>query len=475
MKLMKILVAALVMAAMVSPAIAEDRLKLSGSIQVRGQLDDYNFDSPYAGNNLGAMTFTSGGKKAYLYHNGKAIFTTQDNDDTKAWNDMRLRIGGDLAVAEGVSVHFRFDANESNENSSDPAAWGSASSSSYRYTNRRSDIQFDYAYLKLVKSGFTFMAGEMYFGGFGITRAFHDSTAAGFKASYGGFNIAHSKNTEDSQGNETLYLNGFHGDSNTTAIEYVFKGDNFSLTPIVAYTYDSSFTDRDTLGLGLVGTFNLGPVALKAEVDYFDGSQDTTFGGTKINQDQKGLQVFVDASMPVADSVTLGLQGLWAKDQDKGDGQITSLSTDQVTDWAFVDFNPQALGSGDFGYSDNFDIFDPGKFHGASGAGVTAGGLYAKIKASQDLTLDFLGMAFKTNEDNIADMDGYFLNAMATYQLMANTTLSTQLNYMRINDNGVEGWNVDVDEYDDIYYYWGSADDTTDKAFGVLTSLVVKF
>ncbi len=45
MKLQKILLTALVAAAMVTPAIAEDRLTLSGSMQVRGHMYDYDLES----------------------------------------------------------------------------------------------------------------------------------------------------------------------------------------------------------------------------------------------------------------------------------------------------------------------------------------------------------------------------------------------------------------------------------------------
>ena len=44
MKLLKVAVAALVMAAMVTPVIAEDRLSLNGEMRVRGWHTDFDFD-----------------------------------------------------------------------------------------------------------------------------------------------------------------------------------------------------------------------------------------------------------------------------------------------------------------------------------------------------------------------------------------------------------------------------------------------
>ncbi len=509
MKLAKILLAVLVMAAMVTPAIAEDRLTLSGSMQVRGQMYDYDLESTevlyteddvYDGmealekelredwvqkqsDALAARStcglFCSGSDNLYdsisdywdaasdaesAYSDAQSEnfdpgydvgdVKTKKQDDSAAWNDMRLRIAGKLAVAEGVSVHFRLDAVESNENSSDPAAWGSTKTGSgYRYTNRRADIQFDKAYLRLEKNGFTLMAGQMYFGGFGYTQSINDFTAAGFILKYGDFTIQHSTGLEENLGNETLLRNDLGGDASTTAAKYVFKGDGWSLTPMAGYIADSSDFNYDLLGLALAGSVNLGPVMLKGEIDYLDGERDAT--ATKAAQDLVGLQVYLDGSMAATDTLRIGLVGLYAEGQaGTNDTQVTSLNADPITDWAFVDFNPQNLGSGDFAYSDNFDIFDPGKFYGRSGSGVVGGQIYADLKASDDLSFKFGALAFETEEDKIADLDGYFLNAKATYKLMANTTLSSHLNYMSVDDNDYK---------------------TTDEAVGLITTLAVKF
>src|SRR5210317_2214868 len=79
MKLIKALVVMLVAVGMIlhAVAIAEDRLSLSGEMRVRA----FHVDVDSA-------------------------------DNTETWANQRLRIAGKIAVAEGVSVHFRTDITE---------------------------------------------------------------------------------------------------------------------------------------------------------------------------------------------------------------------------------------------------------------------------------------------------------------------------------------------------------------------------
>ena len=81
MKLVKALVALLVVAGLVVPAVAvaEDRLSLSGEMRVRGWHDDSTVEDVLRGG-------------------------TEDYEQTKTYADQRLRIAGKIAVAEGVSV-----------------------------------------------------------------------------------------------------------------------------------------------------------------------------------------------------------------------------------------------------------------------------------------------------------------------------------------------------------------------------------
>jgi hypothetical protein len=367
---------------MAAPVVAEDRLSLSGQMRVRG------------------------------------FFMQQDDDgiDTShAWNDQRLRIGGKIAVAEGVSVNFRFDASESDENSSNDVAWGGSTSTSYApYSLRRADIQFDKAYLQVEKMGYTFMAGQQYFGGFG-TGHLLDTIGTGFVLKKGDLYLAHVKQYDDNNGNDGFVKTGFN-DISVTAASYDIKGDGFSLKPMVSYSLDDG-TDNDLLGLGVYGTLNAAGIGFKGEIDYFTGE---TAG-----VDDKGFQVYLDGSMAVNDMIKVGAIVLYALGEDT-DNQVTYQKMPVFAEWHPENYGPWAED-----IPGDVDTFDPT----GAGAGVIGFELYSDVKVSDDLGLSFSGLYFQTEEDSVADVDGYVLNANANYAVAKNTKLLTQLNYFSAEDN----------------------------------------
>jgi hypothetical protein len=409
MKLLKVLVAVLVMAAMAVPVIAEDRLSLSGSMQVRGFV--------------------------YDVEEGK-------DDDSGAWNDQRLRIGGKIAVAEGVSVNFRFDVTESDENSSDAVAWGGTDAAAYQYAQRRADVQFDKAYLQVEKHGFTLMAGQQYFGGVGYTRRMADMLGAGFVVKWEGLKLQHVKRMDENIGKNGFTKNnsaayGPRDEVSMTVLSYDFKGEGFSLTPAIAYNDNQNVDDTDFYGAALAGSVDLGPVALKGEFNYFDGETDGDADGELPLYDWKegdlvGTQLYLDASLAATDTLRVGAMFLYAAGTDKDDEtQITNMNNDGTIDWTFAEWNPQTYGywSGDI--LGELDIFDPT----GSSAGVIAGSLYADLKATEDMSFKFSGLYMETEEDKAADADGYFLNASVNYKLAENTSLIAHANYTDITDN----------------------------------------
>lgn len=397
-RILKVMVVLLAITAMVAPSVfAEDRLSLAGEMRVRGMF--------------------------YQYDDGT-------NDRSHAWNDQRLRIGGKIAVAEGVSVNFRFDATESDENSSDAVAWGGSSSSyaggsAYQYSQRRGDIQFDKAYLQIVKNGYTLMAGQMYFGGFGIGKQL-DVVGAGFTVKKAGLTLSHVKRMDKNAGK-----NGFGGttgydDMSLTAAKYDIKGDGFSVTPMVSYNVRQS-TDVERLGLGVYATVNLNAIAIKGELDYFNGENAAA-------ADEKGIQLYLDGSMAVSDTVKVGLIGLYAQGQDGGDVQVTNNNNDGTVDWTFAEWHPENYGYYSTEFVNDFDTFDPS----GSGAGVLGAVVYSDVKVSDDLGMKFSAGYLETEDDGIYDLSGYILNAGASYAVATNTALNTQINYTAMDDAGTD-------------------------------------
>ena len=148
-RILKVMIVLLAIAAMVAPAMAEDRLSLNGEMRVRAFSTDGGYDNPE---------------------------TAADEADTDTWVDQRLRIGGKISIAEGVSVTFRFDETE--------AAWGTPNSDGVnrqgvRFIEGETGMQWDRAHLDLDFGSFKLRAGQAYFGA-GLTAAI-DTQDAGFQ------------------------------------------------------------------------------------------------------------------------------------------------------------------------------------------------------------------------------------------------------------------------------------------------------
>lgn len=376
MKLLKVLVAAIVLAAMVTPAVAEDRFSLGGSMQVRG-----------------------------FYKAGE---TNGVDLDDRAYNDMRLRIQGTIAVAEGVKVVFRNDIGEATDANADSYVgqqFGSMGQNTMRFG---SDLHWDKIYLELAKNGYTFRAGQQYYRS-GMIGTLGDHLGTGFYLANGPFTIWHTKMDEETLANSDRSLTGAQFNFGADA----FKGSVFG-------TFDKGLMNNDELyALGLSFNTDLGAFAVKGELNLFDG--ENAGGG-----DEEGLQLYLDASTSASDTLTVGGMFLYAQAQDSSD-QIT-----RVAGTGFGGFAPQTYGffHTDFEY---FDIFDP------SGAdqGVVAAQLYSNVALSDDLDGRFAAMFYTVEDDFAFDADGIVLNANVSYALMANTKLNAGVNY-RTMDAGAD-------------------------------------
>ncbi|NIU94087.1 hypothetical protein GWN28_15295, partial [candidate division KSB1 bacterium] len=189
-----------------------------------------------------------------------------------------MRIGGKIAVADGVSVNFRMDAVESGENSSDATAWGFNPNSGVatQYAQRRGDVQFDKAYLQFEKAGYTVAAGQMYFRQ-GMTGNMLDVVGAGFSVKKGAMKFQHVKVSDRDEGNDdfakastTIAGGGPTVDakeSSLSGVMYTIKSGDLTLTPMATYRFVNG--DGDRFGLGLDFATNFGAVGFKGAIEYF--------------------------------------------------------------------------------------------------------------------------------------------------------------------------------------------------------------
>lgn len=374
-KLVKFMIVLLAIA-VATPVLAENRLTLNGEMRVRGWHVDVD-----------------------------------DNDFTNTWADQRLRIAGKMSVVEGVSVTFRFDATEQNWGSQ-PAFGGG------RLVNSDASMQWDRAHLDLEKGIFHLRAGQQWIG-FGKT---------GFDAQDSGLllNIKTPITVslfymldDDNNDPKTVMGSAGAGDS-TDAVYYGLqvghKMDSYAANLFFAAQDDNSVAEEVYVVGATFATTLADAVKFYTELEYF-------FGDANANVDAYGLQAFVDASVAVADNITVGGQFYYAMGDDE-DVQYSVLGN------AFNGWDPiYELGTGlnneQINISRTFEVF-------GKGAGLIGGRLYGSIKATD--AISFAASAFYgvSDEDSAAVEafeDGYALGLGMSYAVMANTKLGVQVQY----------------------------------------------
>ena len=414
MKLLKVLVAVLVMAAMAVPVIAEDRLSLSGEMRVRAWTTDTDVDG-----------------------------WSDSVSDT--WANQRLRIAGKIAVAEGVSVSFRTDITEGT-NWGDSSGFGGGAgnperSNGFGHARSGSQQQWDRAHMDLTKGIFHLRAGQQYVGTGGTFAV--DTQDSGLsldiKTSVP-FNVFF---IVDKDGDSSLSSSANYDvqDAYLYGASVSPKGDNYSAKVFGAGYSDARF-GTEVYVLGASASTKLGPVNLFGEFDYFTGDSSDD-GTTKV--DAVGSQLFVDASMAASDAFTVGGQLFYAAGTSKDDEDQyirlgngfngwdpimdvgTSLSNEEITFGGALD-----------GLGQQANPFDFTNSH----SGVVGGRLYTSFKASDTLNFGLSGAYLQTEEDKYVDVDAMAFAVGMNYAVLKNTTLGVQLQY---TDGTVNGQNGDPD------------------------------
>jgi len=416
-RFLKIMIVLLTVAAMVTPVMAEDMLSLSGQMRVRAwSIDDGTTVSSATGNST---------------------------DSTSTWVDQRLRIGGKIAIAEGVSITFRTDVTESN--------WGGGNT----YGSGRLGVQqWDRAHLDLAFDALSLRVGQQYIG-MGKTYAF-DAQSNGLSIKTNGpvavtafYMLADSNTTPakaagykfDAAGatvptaiaDATDKNDGFYYGANVGFGADNFKANVFVVAEQGVTGKKTSKTTYATVATGsadeevyLIGgnvELDLEAFKLIAELDYFTGEANDT-------DDAFGTQFLLDASVAAGEAVTVGGQFFYAMG-DKTDTQYSFIGN------GFNGYDPLfAHGSG----LDNEAIKAgrPFTFFGDN-SGVIAGRVYADAKVSDALKLGGSLSYLVPEEDSVVTADSAFTMAFgAKYAVMANTSLGVLVEYIDVDDTDVD-------------------------------------
>jgi hypothetical protein len=383
MKLLKVLVAALLLAAMVAPAIAEDRLSLSGEMRVRAFHTDYD-----------------------------------DDDYTNTWANQRLRIAGKIAVAEGVSVTFRTDITEGT-NWGDQSSFGTGfgnpeRSNGFGSGRSGSQQQWDRAHLDITKNGYHLRAGQLYLGTAGTWAIDTQDNGLVFDFNPGMkveafFIVDRNNDTANAP-----YANNEH-DGFLSGLGINPKGDNWAGKLYVANQNSVLNQDEDVYLILASGSMNLDAIKLFGEVDFFTGDASDTV-------DAFGTQVMLDASIAATDMITVGGQFFYATGSDELDESQYVLLGNGFNGWDPIYDVGTSLSNEEIPFARPFD------FTGLD-AGVVGGRLYSNFKLSDTLNLGASVSYLSEEEDEFIESDGYQLAAGLTYAILANTSIQLQLQY----------------------------------------------
>jgi len=376
MKMMKLLVALLVMAGLVAPAvaIAEDKLSISGEFRVFG--------------------FS---KENY------ADFNDDGDADDLDYFSQRLRLYSKYAVTEGVTIHTRMDFGE--------GTWGAAGQNTIRMEDNN-DLQIDRAFLEIDKEFVNFRAGQQYYG-FGNSIAV-DHQGTGFRLSTKGpvvFTAFWNKLDEGDSSSDEGVANE---DRDMYGASLKYKNDAFAAELFYALD-ENDATDAEKSVIGLAASTKLGVVNVNAELNIFDGDD----GGVV---DYTGTQLYLDANTAVSSALTLGGSIFYAQGDDE-DMVLTELSD-------FGSWLPWEYGYFETNYGLYDTSFDPWNLN----AGAISLMGYGAFKASDDLSFKASIQYGVEEDDDVAEYDYMSYNLSAQYMIAKNTKVFAQFNYLDADD-----------------------------------------
>lgn len=375
-KFVKIMVALLAIAVFAAPAIAEDRLGLSGQMRV-------------------------------LFN-----YTDAGGDHTKSFLSQRLRVGGKFSIAEGVSVTFRTDFSEGD--------WGTDGN----FGRFGSISDMDRAHLDIAMDSFSLRAGTQYVEfGKGATISSQDT---GFKATINGAVPV------------TLFwmLTENNGSNTATSDDYLYGANVGHKTDMYAanvFLGGQKANAEDVYVVGVDTVFNLEAVKLTAEIDYFTGDATATV-------DAVGLQGFVDAAFAASEMVTVGGQFYYAQAADAGEEQYQVLGNDfgfwDPLNAIGVGLD-NIKETGPRPYNPFMTQYTNSVTATSADAGVMALRVYTTAKLNDATTLGASIAYLEPEDDATTTADSaIFLAAGVAYKIMANTSFKAQVAYEDVDAPG---------------------------------------
>ncbi|MEE4313004.1 MAG: porin [Desulfofustis sp.] len=388
-KMMKALVAVPVLVGLAAvPAIAEERLSLSGEMRVRGwTVDD---DEGIGGRN-------------------------------ESYVDQRFRMQGKIKAAEGVTAVFRFDATE--------ARWGrNAGFGSGRLPDNGS-MQWDRAYLELEKGMFQMRAGQIYAGV--SPSQVVNSQDNGIQVDFKGDVPVKAFVILDDDG----YSPAVAATDTTPAVPASDGDDAFLYAVSVSPTfggvkteffgagYNGGETDEDVYAFGASVAAPLGMATLVGEINFFTGD-------AAEDVDAMGLQGYFGADLAITDTITIQPLIWYAMAADDDEVQYSWLGND------FNGWDP-VWEVGTKLSNEQIDLGRPFDWTG-TGAGLIGGTLKVFAKVSDALNLGATVGYLTVEDDNIVDADALAIAAGGSYAIMDNTSLHAQVQYLSV-DGDVDG------------------------------------
>jgi hypothetical protein len=382
----------LIVGAFADVAVAEDRLSLFGSLRVRGWAKD-NYDD----------------------------FDSDDKNDRDRYFDQRFRLGGKIAITDGVTANFRFDIGE--------GTWGlNYTTGGVNRPDENTELQVDRAFIRIEREYFILNTGQQFMGYGNLIVLDGNNTGVGLRLklpvridlNYAKLDENDARNDEESasQGLDTK-------DTDLFGIQAAYVADAFTVGAFYATSYDWSDAEVRPGGVGIFANGNIGPVALKGEFDFFHGSLSP-------DVDAKGLQFWLNGGFALTEAVTLGGNFYYANGYD----DIDERQIQDITD--FGDFIPHSYGAFETDFSPTpDDIFD---FTGNS-QGAIGGDIFASFGAMENLVFQGQFGYLKASKSNFYNGSRgkvkpsvWYANLSGDWTFAENTALALGFNYTGPND-----------------------------------------